>query len=175
MSSFSERHFGSTADACMGAPDLPPTSSPTGALDTAAAAAAPALHERSEPAKLNFQPRTISNPLVAEASALAAFSALAPVGRRPASNPVEHAIAEALNWRSPSLLVAGAELGLWMVLAFGLEVAGVEVSGRGERRGPGRGEGGGAESEVVGAKAREVSERSRERLAHPPPSPNPSP
>ena len=36
-------------------------------------------------------------------------------------------MSRALNWRSSSLAVAGAELGLWMCLAFGLEVLGLEV------------------------------------------------
>lgn len=34
----------------------------------------------------------------------------------------------ALNWRSSNLLVAGCEVGLWMTLAFSLEVAGVELT-----------------------------------------------
>lgn len=48
--------------------------------------------------------------------------------RRVATNPVEHALAEALNWRSSNLVVAGGEIGLWMCLAFGLEVAGVQLT-----------------------------------------------
>ncbi len=47
--------------------------------------------------------------------------------RRPASNALEAALASALNWRSSSIGLAGAEIGLWMCLAFGLEVAGVQV------------------------------------------------
>jgi hypothetical protein len=49
-------------------------------------------------------------------------------GRRPASNPIEAAVANALNWRSSNLVLAGGEIGMWMCLAFGLEVAGVQVS-----------------------------------------------
>ncbi len=47
--------------------------------------------------------------------------------RRQPSNPVEHAIASALNWRTTELTLAGAEVGLWMSLAFSLEVAGLQV------------------------------------------------
>ncbi len=47
--------------------------------------------------------------------------------RRAPSNAVEHALASALNWRSTNLTLAGAEVGLWMCLAFGLEVAGLQV------------------------------------------------
>lgn len=48
--------------------------------------------------------------------------------RRTPSNAVEHALAGALNWRSKDIIVAGGEIGLWMCLAFGLEVAGVQLT-----------------------------------------------
>mmetsp|Transcript_14453 Transcript_14453/g.31311 ORF Transcript_14453/g.31311 Transcript_14453/m.31311 type:complete len:518 (-) Transcript_14453:1598-3151(-) len=90
------------------------------------AAAASVAHKDANP-----HPE-VSNPLLAEAVALAAadeqlelegaFKGL----QRPAT-AVEHAIAEALNWKSSSLLAAGVELGLWTFLAFGLEVAGVHL------------------------------------------------
>mmetsp|Transcript_22054 Transcript_22054/g.61065 ORF Transcript_22054/g.61065 Transcript_22054/m.61065 type:complete len:436 (+) Transcript_22054:85-1392(+) len=41
---------------------------------------------------------------------------------------IDRALASALNWRSTSLGVAGSEVGLWMCLAFGLEVAGVQLT-----------------------------------------------
>ncbi len=76
-----------------------------------------------------------ANPLGAEATALAEGTASADAqlglnfetkSRKP-SNSLEHICAEALNWRSTSIIVAGVELGLWMCLAFGLEVLGVQV------------------------------------------------
>lgn len=48
--------------------------------------------------------------------------------RREPSNEVEAYCASLLNWRSRDVAVAGFELGAWMVLAFGFEVAGLEVS-----------------------------------------------
>lgn len=49
---------------------------------------------------------------------------------RPLKNDFERACAYALNWCSPSLLIAGAELGLWLFADFALEVLGVQVSNR---------------------------------------------
>ncbi len=63
-------------------------------------------------------------PLSAEVARVASPAAS---GRRPAGNALEHAVAEALNWRSDSLQLAGGEVGLWMCLAFSLEVAGLQV------------------------------------------------
>eukprot|EP00197_Chlamydomonas_leiostraca_P014654 CAMPEP_0202866508 /NCGR_PEP_ID=MMETSP1391-20130828/7791_1 /ASSEMBLY_ACC=CAM_ASM_000867 /TAXON_ID=1034604 /ORGANISM="Chlamydomonas leiostraca, Strain SAG 11-49" /LENGTH=465 /DNA_ID=CAMNT_0049546461 /DNA_START=308 /DNA_END=1705 /DNA_ORIENTATION=- len=48
--------------------------------------------------------------------------------RRAPSNPIEHAFAVVLNWRSSNIVLAGGEIGLWMCLAFGLEVAGVQLT-----------------------------------------------
>lgn len=48
--------------------------------------------------------------------------------RRQPANALEHAIAGALNWRTTNLKWAGAEVGLWMSLAFGLEVAGLQLA-----------------------------------------------
>ena len=73
----------------------------------------------------------MSNPLGAEAVALAnldpAYASHTEPDRRRPGNAFEHAAAEVLNWRSENIVAAGAELGLWMCLAFGLEVLGVQV------------------------------------------------
>ncbi|KAG1668310.1 hypothetical protein FOA52_011207 [Chlamydomonas sp. UWO 241] len=89
------------------------------------------------------------NMLAAEAAALAelarkaaALAALAskvrkvalaskdasPRSRTPDSTPswCEATLVSALNWQSTDLLTAGCELGTWQVLAYGLEVAGLE-------------------------------------------------
>ncbi|KAJ9533472.1 hypothetical protein QJQ45_026533 [Haematococcus lacustris] len=47
--------------------------------------------------------------------------------RQPA-NWVEKVMSTALSWQSNNLLVVGAEIGLWMCLAFGYEVAGVQLT-----------------------------------------------
>lgn len=62
---------------------------------------------------------------------------------RPLKNEFERACAYALNWRSPSLLIAGAELGLWLFADFALEVLGVQVRSRAGRRRQGKEKDGG--------------------------------
>ena len=47
-------------------------------------------------------------------------------GRRAPRNVVEKVMSGALNWTSSDIKLAGGELGLWMCLAFGLEIAGCE-------------------------------------------------
>ena len=47
-------------------------------------------------------------------------------GRRAPRNAVERVMSDALNWTSGDIKLAGGELGLWMCLAFGLEIAGCE-------------------------------------------------
>ncbi|GFH27241.1 EamA domain-containing protein, partial [Haematococcus lacustris] len=47
---------------------------------------------------------------------------------RQPSNWVEKVMSTALSWQSNNLLVVGAEIGLWMCLAFGYEVAGVQLT-----------------------------------------------
>jgi drug/metabolite transporter (DMT)-like permease len=47
-------------------------------------------------------------------------------GRRAPKNAVEKVMSDALNWTSSDIRLAGGELGLWMCLAFGLEIAGCE-------------------------------------------------
>ena len=73
-----------------------------------------------------------SNPLAAEAAAFAeaaeADQELLDSSKiRVPGNALEHACAEALNYKSSSIVVVGLELGLWMCLAFGLEVLGVQL------------------------------------------------
>ena len=72
----------------------------------------------------------VSNPLAAEAAALAAAAEAelnADSLRRTPGNSFEHACATALNYKSDSIVFVGFELGLWMCLAFGLEVLGVQL------------------------------------------------
>jgi drug/metabolite transporter (DMT)-like permease len=47
--------------------------------------------------------------------------------RRMPKNAVEKVMSDALNWTSSDIRLAGGELGLWMCLAFGLEIAGCEL------------------------------------------------
>lgn len=47
--------------------------------------------------------------------------------RRTPRNAVERVISNSLNWTSSDIKLAGGELGLWMCLAFGLEIAGCEL------------------------------------------------
>lgn len=72
-----------------------------------------------------------SNPLAAEAAAFAeaaeADQEMFDSRIRVPGNALEHACAEALNYKSSSIVVVGLELGLWMCLAFGLEVLGVQL------------------------------------------------
>lgn len=51
----------------------------------------------------------------------------APESRRMPRNALEKLVSDALYWRSESVLSAGAELGVWMCLAFGLELYALEV------------------------------------------------
>ena len=46
--------------------------------------------------------------------------------RRAPMNAFDNVVSDALYWRSNSVLVAGAELGVWMFLAFGLELFALE-------------------------------------------------
>ncbi|GAX82705.1 hypothetical protein CEUSTIGMA_g10131.t1 [Chlamydomonas eustigma] len=75
----------------------------------------------------------MSNPLAAESAAIAQVVAEAEVesgqheGRRTPVSALEHWCAQALNWKSDNVVVVGFELGLWMCLAFGLEVLGVQL------------------------------------------------
>jgi hypothetical protein len=76
----------------------------------------------------------MSNPLAAESAAIAQVVAEVEAGqsegRRTAVSALEHMCAQALNWKSDNVVVVGFELGLWMCLAFGLEVLGVQVRDR---------------------------------------------
>jgi drug/metabolite transporter (DMT)-like permease len=73
----------------------------------------------------------MSNPLAAESAAIAQVVAEVEAGqsegRRTAVSALEHMCAQALNWKSDNVVVVGFELGLWMCLAFGLEVLGVQL------------------------------------------------
>jgi drug/metabolite transporter (DMT)-like permease len=49
-----------------------------------------------------------------------------PEERRAPRNALERIVSDALYWRSSSVISAGAELGIWMCLAFGLELYALE-------------------------------------------------
>lgn len=56
-----------------------------------------------------------------------AVSAVVSPRSRIHQNGFMHTCSQALNWRSDSLMVAGAELGMWLFLDYALEVLGVQM------------------------------------------------
>jgi len=96
------------------------------ALFLAASSVAAAV-SHSDKARLHPE---VSNPLAAEAAALAEAAEAeqsAEASRRLPGSSFEHACSIALNYKSGNIVFVGFELGLWMCLAFGLEVLGVQL------------------------------------------------